>query len=141
MTNTNTHAPIDFLLIEFPLAADASSMAAALSNLVDQGTIVLFDIALVYKAGEADFGRRDLTADTTLAAFVGAQSGLFDDEDISQAIGAMEAGTQALMVAYENSWAIPFVAAALDADGQVIAGGRIPASVVNEALDATESQS
>ena len=53
----------------------------------------------------------------------------------------MEAGTQALMVAYENSWAIPFVAAALDADGQVIAGGRIPASVVNEALDATESQS
>ena len=56
MTNTNTHAPIDFLLIEFPLAADASSMAAALSDLVDQGTIVLFDIALVYKAGEADFG-------------------------------------------------------------------------------------
>ena len=140
MTNTNVHGPIDFVLIEFPLAADTTSTAAALSDLIDNGTIRLYDITLVHKTGDNDAGRRELGSAGALATFSGAQSGIFDDNDVNEALGVMEPGTQALLIAYENSWAVPFVGAALDVDGHVIATERIPASVLNEALDAAESQ-
>ena len=41
-------------------------------------------------------------------------------------------------MAYENAWAVPFVAAAHAAGGQVVASERIPAQVLIDALDAVE---
>jgi hypothetical protein len=43
------------------------------------------------------------------------------------------------MVPGRESWPIPFVAAALESGGQMIAGGRIPAQDVMEVLDALET--
>jgi hypothetical protein len=40
---------------------------------------------------------------------------------------------------YENTWAIPFVSAALDAGGTMIAAKRIPAEDVIAALDELEA--
>jgi hypothetical protein len=40
---------------------------------------------------------------------------------------------------YENLWAIPFVGAALDAGGTMIASQRIPAEDVIATLDALEA--
>jgi len=45
----------------------------------------------------------------------------------------------AALIVYENTWAIPFVPAALESGGQLIAGGRIPAQDVMEVLDALEA--
>ena len=51
----------------------------------------------------------------------------------------MQPGTLAALIVYENTWAIPFVAAAMESGGTLIAGGRIPAQDVMEALDALET--
>ena len=53
-----------------------------------------------------------------------------------EAAGTMEPGTLAVLIVYENTWAVPFVAAARDAGGELIAGARIPAQDVMDALDA-----
>jgi hypothetical protein len=45
----------------------------------------------------------------------------------------------AALIVYENTWAIPFVAAAMESGGELIAGGRIPAPDVMAALDALEA--
>jgi hypothetical protein len=66
-------------------------------------------------------------------------AGLVGDEDVAVAADAMEPGTVAALLVYENSWAIPFVAAARDAGGQVVASARIPAQDVMDALDALEA--
>ncbi len=141
MSESVIPGPIDFVLIEFPAEADTKPTAAALSDLLEGGTIRLYDIALVHKTSESDCGRRDLATDAALGAFAGAQSGLFDDEDIGQSVAAMEPGTAALLIAYENAWAIPFVAAASGAGGHLIASERIPSQVLLDALDAAESAS
>jgi hypothetical protein len=47
----------------------------------------------------------------------------------------MEPGTLATLIVYENTWAIPFVAAARESGGEMIAGGRIPAQDVMDALE------
>ena len=52
---------------------------------------------------------------------------------------AMEPGTLAALIVYENAWARPFVAAARNSGGELIASGRIPATDVMAALEALES--
>jgi hypothetical protein len=52
----------------------------------------------------------------------------------------METGTIAALIVYENTWAIPIVAQAMEAGGQLIASARIPADVVNATLDGLEAQ-
>ena len=42
----------------------------------------------------------------------GARSGILADDDLREAADAMQPGTLAALIVYENTWAIPFVAAA-----------------------------
>ena len=44
-----------------------------------------------------------------------------------------------MLIVYENTWAIPFVAAARESGGEPIAGARIPAQDVMDALEALEA--
>jgi hypothetical protein len=73
------------------------------------------------------------------SVFAGAQSGLFDDQDIVKAGEALDAETLAVLIAYENSWAVPFVTAAHSAGGQLVASERVPAQALIDALEAAES--
>ena len=52
-----------------------------------------------------------------------------------EAAGALEPGKLAVLIVYENTWAVPFVAAAREAGGELIASARIPAPEVMAALD------
>ena len=83
----------------------------------------------------------DLDGDGTLdlAIFEGVESGLLDDDDLSQAISLIEPGSGVALIVYENSWAGPFVSAMRRVGAEVIASGRIPAEDVVAALDALES--
>jgi hypothetical protein len=60
------------------------------------------------------------------------------EDDIAEAGGALEPGKLAVLIVYENTWAIPFVAAAMESGGELIAGARIPAQDVMDVLDALE---
>ena len=73
------------------------------------------------------------------AAFEGVSSGLLDDEDVSEAAGALEPGTSAALLVFENRWAAPFAAAVRNSGGQLVASGRIPVQAVLAALDAAEA--
>jgi len=134
--------PFDFVLVEFPSGAPTRATAEALTELVDAGVVRLYDIVLIRKTGDGRSDRVDLGSDAAGSGFealAGAQSGLFDDPDITQAGEALEPDTTALLIAYENAWAVPFVAAAHAAGGQLVASERIPADVLIDVLDAAES--
>ncbi len=135
--------PVDFVLLELPEDAPTDGTGAALAALVDAGTISLFDIALLARAGDGsvrrlDLGQPDHPGARAFAPFAGAQAGLFDDDDLGQAAAALEPGTVGVLVAFENTWAQPFVAAAHAVGGQVVASERIPAQTLLEVLDAVE---
>ena len=67
------------------------------------------------------------------------RSGLLTDEEMQEAAATMERGTLAVLIVYENTWAVPFIAAAKESGGELIAGARIPAQDVMDALDALEA--
>ena len=147
MSNGNADAigPIDYVLIEFPDQEPTGETAAALMDLVDAGIVRMYDIVAIRKAADGSvsgFEVTDLTSDGagSFASFAGARSGLLGDDDIAEAASAMEPGTIAVLLIYENAWAAPFVAAAWRAGGQVIASARIPAQDVMDALAALEDE-
>lgn len=143
MTTTppvDVHGPIDFLLLEFSADKMDGSAARALLDLVEQGIVRIYDLLVIVKDADGSFSAVDfssLPADEFggFVAFAGARSGLLSDEDIAEAGEVMAPGTAAALIVYENSWAIPFVAAARAADAEVVASARIPADVVMEVLD------
>lgn len=134
------HGPVDFLLLEFPDDRPLDAVADELLDLVDRGSIRLYDVLVAHKDADGmltvvDF--EDLGADgpANFAVFSGARSGLLGTEDVDEAGALLEPGTIAALLVYENAWAVPFVSAALAAGGQPIASMRIPATDVIEALD------
>lgn len=138
------HGPIDFVLVEFPPGADLSRVRDEFAATLDTGVVRLWDLLVIRKDEDGSFSGLNLDEIEddgigSLTVFAGARSGLLGDEDVAEAASAMEPGTVAALIVYENTWAIPFVAAAMEADGQVIASARIPAQDVMEVLDALES--
>lgn len=136
--------PIDFVVLEFPGDKFTGEIGAALLDLVENGIVRIYDLLIVRKEEDGTFSGveiADMGADDVggLTAFAGARSGLLGDEDAAAAADALEPGTTAALIVYENTWAIPFVAAARRAGGQMIASERIPAQVVMDALDLLES--
>jgi hypothetical protein len=141
----NAIGPIDFLLLEFPGDADTKACADALMDLVERDTVHLFDLLVIRKALDGSYSGIDLRDMTSAGLggfhmFAGAGSGLVGDDDIAEAAAAMEPGTMAALLVYENSWAAPFVGAVLDAGGGVIASQRIPATDVIAALDRLDAE-
>jgi len=141
MTATDVYGPIDFVLIEFPGDKLTGEPAEAIADLIERGVVRLYDLLVVSK--EPDGSIRELEISESSAGgfnvFAGARSGLLSDDDVSEAAAAMEPGTVAALIVYENAWAKPFVEAVRNSGGELIASTRIPAPVVMEALDSLES--
>lgn len=139
----NEMGPIDYILVEWPGRQPTGEAMPHLIDLADRGLIRILDLAFVTKGEDGSIAGLELAdlgdAGTEFAAFAGASSGLLSDDDLSEAGGALEPGTSAALLVYENSWAAPFAAALRRSGGQLVASGRIPVQDVLAALDAAEA--
>jgi hypothetical protein len=135
--------PIDYLLVEWPGRRPNGEVAPHLVDLVDRGLIRILDLAFITKAEDGSvvgMEIAELGGDIAeLSIFEGASSGLLSDEDVEEAGGALEPGTSAALLVFENTWAAPFATAVRRSGGQLVAGGRIPVQAVLAALDAAEA--
>ncbi len=64
---------------------------------------------------------------------------LLGQEDIEDIGAALDPNTTAALMIWENAWAATFAKSLRDADGVLIANGRIPAPLIEEALAASVS--
>ncbi|MGC1165850.1 MAG: DUF6325 family protein [Solirubrobacterales bacterium] len=135
--------PIDYLLVEWPGRQPNGEVAPHLIDLVDRGLVRILDLLFVAKDEDGTvrgLELADLGDDgAELSIFEGASSGLLSEEDIAEAGGAMEPGTSAALLVFENTWAAPFATAVHRSGGQLVASGRIPVQAVLAALDAAEA--
>jgi hypothetical protein len=135
---TEVSGPIDFLILEVPAAAAGTASAQALGELLDRDVLRLYDLMAVHRADDGSCREVEL-ADGPFAAFAGARSGLLGGDDLEEAANALKPGTDAVIVLYENHWAVPFVAAARSEGIEVVASARLSAQEIMAALDAVES--
>jgi Family of unknown function (DUF6325) len=137
--------PIDYVLIEFPGSRFNGEVLPELVDLVDRRIIRLIDLIFVKKEDDGSFEGfhyADLVGEIPeLEVFEGVSAGVLSHEDAESAAGAMEPGTSAALIVYENRWAAHFATAVRGSGGQLVAHGRIPLEELVEALDAADAAS
>lgn len=136
--------PVDFLVIEFPAgqANFTGEIAEELVRLVDSGTIRLIDAIILTKDADGAVEAMELADAGDLGELVELEAQLAEllaAEDVEQLANAMEPGSVAGVLVYENLWAASFAAAARRAGGQLIANGRIPIQAIIASLEADEA--
>jgi hypothetical protein len=135
--------PVDIVVIGYPAGAPMTGSAAQiLLDEVDKGTISVLDAMFVTKNEDGTFSGFDATGLEQGSAgdfhvFEGASSGILGDDDVATAADAIEPGTSAVMIMYENRWAAPFVAAVHDNGGVFIDAQRIPHQDLIDAAQAS----
>lgn len=136
--------PIDYLVVEFPDGRATGEGLPLLVDLVDRGVIRILDLVFVRKDRDGSvtvLQPSELGGEggPDLAVFEGASSGLLGDDDLAEAGSALEPGTSAGVVVYENLWAAPLATALRRSGARLVAGGRVPVQAVLASLDAAEA--
>ena len=136
--------PVDYLVVEFPAGASnfTGEMAAELMALVDAGTIRVIDVLILTKdeGGAIDATElSDIGELGELQAIEAQLAELLAAEDFEHLAAAMEPGSTAGVLIWENLWAAPFASAARRAGGQLIANGRIPIQAIIASIEADEA--
>jgi len=133
--------PVDYLIVEFPVGHQnfTGEGAEELLKLHDAGIIRIMDILLLAKADDGTVDAMELSDLPELGEFARLEAQLAQtlaEEDVENLAAAMDPGSVAGVLVYENVWAAPFASAMRRAGGQLIANGRIPIQALIAAVEA-----
>jgi len=137
--------PIDIIVIAYPAGSPMTGEAMPIFlDLVDRGIIRVLDALFVVKAPDGtvsgfDASELDVKDVGDFEALAGASSGLLGGDDVETAGEALDPGSAAVMIVYENRWAAPFASAVRRNGGVLVASDRIPVQDIVAALDAAEA--
>ena len=132
--------PVDYLVVEFPGSRFKGEILPELGDLVQRGIVRVLDLVLItkddaggfeaFEFGDAEFG--DLGE---LREMERELADLLSEDDVTAVAEALDPGSTAALLVYENLWAAPFASAVRRAGGQLVANGRIPVQAILGALD------
>jgi hypothetical protein len=133
--------PVDYLIVEFPAGAQnfTGEGAAELVRLHDAGIIRIMDILILIKADDGSVEAQELSDLPELGDLARLEAQLAQtlaEDDVANLAAAMDPGSVAGVLVYENLWAAPFASAMRRAGGQLIANGRIPIQAIIAAVEA-----
>jgi hypothetical protein len=132
--------PVDFLIVEFPAGQQnfTGEGAVELLRLHDAGIIRIMDILILQKGTDGTVMAQELGDLAELGEIQRIEAELVQtlaEEDVEHLAAAMDPGSVAAVLVYENVWAAPFASAMRRAGGQLIANGRIPIQAIIAAVE------
>ncbi len=143
-TSLDELGPVDYVVVEFPAGASnfTGEMATELVALVESGTIRVIDILILTKNEDGSVDAAELEDIDELGPLQQIEAELAEllaADDVVNLAAAMEPGSTAGVLIWENLWAAPFASAARRSGGQLIADGRIPIQAILASLEADEA--
>jgi Family of unknown function (DUF6325) len=144
-TDLDSLGPVDYLIVEFPAGASnfTGEMAKELLALVDAGTIRVIDVLILTKNEDGTVDAMELSDIEELGPLQTVEAQLAEllaAEDVEHLAAAMDPGSTAGVLIWENLWAAPFASAARRSGGQLIATGRIPIQAIIASIEADEAR-
>ncbi len=132
--------PVDYLVVEFPGSNFNGEIMPELVDLVQRGIIRVLDLVLIKKEEDGsydalEFDEIEDSALGDLREFERELADVLSEEDIISAADALEPGSTAGLLVYENLWAAPFASAVRRSGGQLVADGRIPVQALLAVLE------
>ena len=136
--------PVDYFIVEFPAGAQnfSGDGIRELVKLHESGVIRVMDILILQKADDGTVMAQELGDLDDLGELGKLEAELVQtlaEEDVDHLAAAMDPGSVAGVLVYENLWAAPFASAMRRAGGQLIANGRIPVQALIAAIEADEA--
>src|SRR6476646_5517346 len=136
--------PVDYLIVEFPAGASnfTGEMATELLGLVDRGIIRVIDVLIITKDADGSVEAMELSDIEELGELETLEAELAEllaEDDVEHLAAAMDPGSTAGVLIWENLWAAPFASAARRSGGQLIANGRIPIQAIIASIEADEA--
>ena len=143
-TSLDELGPVDYLVVEFPAGTSnfTGEMAKELLALVDSGTIRVIDVLILTKNEDGSVDAMELSDIEDLGPLQAVEAELAEllaADDVEDLAAAIEPGSTAGVLIWENLWAAPFAAAARRSGGQLIANGRIPIQAIIASIEADEA--
>ena len=143
-TYLDSLGPIDYIVVEFPAGASSftGEMSEALLSLVDAGTIRVVDVLILTKNEDGSVDAMELSDIEQLGPLQRVEAQLAEllaAEDVEHLAAAMDPGSTAGVLIWENLWAAPFASAGRRSGGQLIATGRIPIQAIIASIEADEA--
>lgn len=140
-TDVEELGPIDWIVVEFPGSRFNGEIAPALRDLVDRDLIRVLDLLVLKKDSEGTLEAFELSdlEDTELGGLQSHEDELamlLSEDDVNALSAAIEPGSSAAVLVWENKWAAPFGAAVRHSGGQLVASGRIPVQALLAAIEA-----
>ena len=133
--------PVDYMIVAFPGNEFRGEIAPALTDLVENGTIRIIDLAFVAKDADGAITAFELT-DVDPEVRQGFENlgvevnGLFNEDDLTAAAEELEPNSSAALLVWENIWAKDVAQAIRNAGGVLLDFERLPHEVVQAARDA-----
>jgi hypothetical protein len=133
--------PVDYIVLEWPGRQPKGDVAPLIVELADRGIIRILDVAFMVKKenGEVESIELGELEDGGFGEFEGASSGLIGQDDLEEAAAALDPGTSAAVLIWENRWAAPVAIALRQSGGQLVASGRLPIQAIVASLEASEA--
>ncbi|VFA97393.1 DUF6325 family protein [Nocardia cyriacigeorgica] len=137
MTRSNELGPVELVVLSFPGTRVDASVTAALSDVVDGGYVTVLD--LIYLSMDEAGEVRQIEVDeslteTGLDGVTVDPRGLVSDADLDVVRDAMDPGTSAVVIVYEETWARTLAGTVRGAGGEVALHVQIPRDAVDAAL-------
>jgi hypothetical protein len=144
-TDIDELGPVDWIVVEFPGSRFNGEIAPALADLVERDLIRVLDLLILKKDDDGSleaFELSDLDDDEIggLREHEAELAMLLSEEDVTSVAAAIEPGSSAAVLVWENKWAAPFGSACRRAGGQLVASGRIPVQALLAAIEADEEE-
>lgn len=140
-TSLDQLGPVDYVVVEFPAGQSSftGEMIDELIKLVDAGTIRVIDVLVLTKNEDGSVDAIELSDIPQLGELQKIEAELAEllaADDVENLAAAMDAGTVAGVLIWENLWAAGFASAARRSGGQLIADGRIPIQAIIASIEA-----
>ena len=144
-TDLDSLGPVDYIVVEFPAGASnfTGEMADELIALVEAGTIRLIDVLILTKSEDGTVDAIELSEIEQLGPLQAVEAQLAEllaEEDVAHLAAAMDPGSTAGVLIWENLWAARFASAARRSGGQLVADGRIPIQAIIASIEADEAR-
>ena len=137
MSKSMAVGPVSYTVIAFPGNRFNGNIAPEVEKLVSNGTVRILDLVFVAKDEAGDTVSLEFDQLDELAPFgelEGEVGGLVNMEDLDHVAANLPPGNAALVIVWEDTWAVPFAEAVLEAGGVVVDSARIPHELVDAAL-------
>jgi hypothetical protein len=137
--------PVDWIVVEFPGSRFSGQIAPALLDLVERDLVRVLDLLVLKKDADGTleaFELSDLDQGEIgdLRTYESELAMLLSEEDVTSLAAAIEPGSSAAVLVWENTWAAPFASAVRRSGGQLVASGRIPIQALLAAIEADEKE-